>query len=151
MDISEANSLKHAIIENMSNEIILAIIAVIPTTATAISTVYLNSKRLKDREDAIKRDEEQTKLAMRNSSKSSIQNMIMQDIIRVELLGKLPENKDNIESEYENYHKNDGNGTVTRQVAEYNNWYSKKELCLRCFVDVEQNKPHKLDKNAKIK
>lgn len=133
----------------MSNEIIIALIAAIPTTATALSTAYLNSKRLKDREDAIKRDAEQKKLALRNASKSSIQNMITQDIIRVELLGKLPENKDNIENEYENYHENGGNGTVTRQVAEYNNWYSKKELCLRCAVDVEQNKPKKLDTRRK--
>lgn len=135
----------------MSNEIIVALIAAIPTTATAISTVYLNSKRLKDREEAIKRDTEQKKLAVRNASKASIQNMITQDIIRVELLGKLPENKDNIEAEYESYHKNGGNGTITRQVAEYNNWYSRKELCLRCAVDVEQNKPKKLDKKSKIK
>lgn len=135
----------------MSNEIIVALIAAIPTTATAISTVYLNSKRLKDREEAIKRDAEQKKLAVRNASKASIQNMITQDIIRVELLGKLPENKDNIEAEYESYHKNGGNGTVTRQVAEYNNWYSRKELCLRCAVDVERNKPKKLDKKSKIK
>lgn len=131
-------------------EIIIALIAAIPTTATALSTVYLNSKRLKDREEAIRRDAEQRKLAMRNASKSSIQNMITQDIIRVELLGKLPENKDNIESEYESYHQNGGNGTVTRQVAEYNNWYSKKELCLRCAVDVERNKPKKLDKKKSV-
>ena len=128
-----------------STQIMIALIAAIPTTATALSTVYLNSKRLKDREDAIRRDTEQKKLAMRNASKSSIQNMITQDIIRVELLGKLPENKDNIEAEYESYHNNGGNGTVTRQVAEYNAWYNKKELCMRCAVDVEIEKPKKLD------
>ena len=126
-------------------QILITLIAAIPTTATALSTVYLNSKRLKDREDAIKRDAEQRKLAMRNASKASIQNMITQDIIRVELLGKLPENKDNIEAEYENYHTNGGNGTITRQVAEYNSWYRKKELCLRCSVEVEREKPKKLD------
>lgn len=124
----------------------IALIAAIPTTATALSTVYLNSKRLKDREDAITRDKEQRKLAMRNASKASIQNMITQDIIRVELLGKLPENKDNIEAEYDSYHNNGGNGTITRQVAEYNTWYNKKELCMRCSVEVEREKPRKLDK-----
>lgn len=65
--------------------------------------------------------------------------MITQDIIRVELLGKLPENKDNIETEYENYHQNGGNGTITRQVAEYNNWYSSKEICFRCEKVVKAN------------
>lgn len=109
----------------MSQEIIIALIAAIPTTATAVSTVYLNSKRKKDKDEA-------KKLAEKNASKTSIQNMITQDIIRVELLGKLPENKDNIECEYENYHNCGGNGTITRQVAEYNNWYSSKELCLKC-------------------
>lgn len=131
-------------------QILITLIAAIPTTATALSTVYLNSKRLKDREEAIKRDAEQRKLAMRNASKASIQNMITQDIIRVELLGKLPENKDNIEAEYESYHNNGGNGTVTRQVTEYNAWYNKKELCLRCSVEVEREKPKKLDKKKSV-
>lgn len=131
-------------------QILIAAIAAIPTTATALSTVYLNSKRLKDREEAIKRDKEQKKLAMRNASKASIQNMITQDIIRVELLGKLPENKDNIEAEYESYHENGGNGTVTRQVAEYNAWYNKKEICMRCAVEVEREKPKKLDKKKSV-
>lgn len=133
-----------------STQILIAIIAAVPTTATALSTVYLNSKRLKDREEAIRRDKEQRKLAMRNASKASIQNMITQDIIRVELLGKLPENKDNIEAEYESYHENGGNGTITRQVAEYNAWYNKKELCMRCSVEVEREKPKKLDKKKSV-
>lgn len=107
------------------HDIILGLIATIPTTATAVSTVYLNSQRKKDKE-AMKRATE------RNSSKSSIQNMITQDIIRVELLGKLPENKDAIEKEYENYHKLGGNGTITRQVHDYDIWYNSKELCLKC-------------------
>ena len=107
------------------NEIILAIITAIPTTATAISTVYLNSKRKKDKEETIR-------LAERNASKAAIQQMITQDIIRVEILGKLPENKDNIEQEYDNYHSNGGNGTITRQVNEYSSWYNSKELCLKC-------------------
>lgn len=126
-------------------QILVTLIAAIPTTATALSTAYLNSKRLKDREEAIRRDAEQKKLAMRNASKSSIQNMITQDIIRVELLGKLPENKDNIEAEYESYHNNGGNGTITRQVNEYKSWYSHKEICMRCAIELDREKPKKLD------
>lgn len=106
-------------------EVIIALIAAIPTTATALSTVYLNSKRLKDREDAIKRNEEQRKLAIRNAAKASIENMITQDIIRTELLGKIPENRDNIEFEYSEYHQNGGNGRVTREVDEYKRWYEQ--------------------------
>lgn len=104
----------------MIDEIVLALIAAIPTTATAVSTVYLNSRRVKDKNEAIQ-------IAEKNASKSSIQQMIMQDIIRVEILGKLPENKDNIEMEYDNYHRNGGNGTITRQVSEYLAWYKSKE------------------------
>ena len=106
-----------------ATQITIALIAAIPTTATALSTVYLNSKRLKDREEAIQRDENQRKLAVRNAAKASIENMITQDIIRTEILGQMPENRDNIEAEYTDYHNNGGNGRVTREVEEYKAWY----------------------------
>ena len=109
----------------MDTQIMIALIAAIPTTATAVSTVYLNSKRLKDREDAIKRDEAQRKLAVRNAAKASIENMITQDIIRTEILKQMPENRDNIEAEYADYHQNGGNGRVTREVEEYKAWYNQ--------------------------
>lgn len=109
----------------MSTEIVIALIAAIPTTATALSTVYLNSKRLKDREEAVARDEAQRKLAVRNAAKASIENMITQDIIRTELLHKMPENRDNIDFEYAEYHANGGNGRVTREVEEYRRWYGQ--------------------------
>lgn len=112
------------------HDIILGLIATVPTTATAVSTVYLNSQRKKDKA-AMRR------AADRNAAKSSIQNMITQDIIRVELLGKLPENKDAIEKEYENYHKLGGNGTITRQVHDYDSWYNSKELCLKCRKTIQ--------------
>lgn len=117
----------------MSIEIILALIAAIPTTATAVSTVYLNSQRRKDKEDA-------KRLAKRNASKSSIQQMITQDIIRVEILGKLPENKDNIEQEYDTYHQNGGNGMITRQVDEYKSWYRSKEVKFNSKVVCQDGK-----------
>lgn len=111
------------------HDIILGLIATVPTTATAVSTVYLNSQRKKDKA-AMRRASE------RNAAKSSIQNMITQDIIRVELLGKLPENKDAIEKEYEHYHELGGNGTVTRQVHDYDSWYNSKELCMKCHKTI---------------
>ena len=97
----------------------------------------MNSQRLKDKKQMIA-------IAEKNASKAAIQNMITQDIIRTELLGKLPENKDNIEAEYENYHKNGGNGTITRQVDEYNNWYKNTELRFKCREVIDKNTGEKI-------
>lgn len=99
-------------------EILLALIAIIPTTATAVSTIYLNQKRMRDTEN-------QERRANRTDAKMAIQNMITQDILRAEVLGKMPENRADIEDEYSVYHKNGGNGRVTRQVGEYMAWYSQ--------------------------
>ena len=99
-------------------EIVLAFIAIIPTTATALSTIYLNRQRQNDRNEQEKRD-------ARADAKSSIQNMITQDIIRAEVLGKMPENRTDIEDEYTVYHQNGGNGKITRQVSEYMDWYNQ--------------------------
>lgn len=121
-------------------KIIVASIGTVPTLVAVLLTAKKSDKkRVADKQEMIS-------LAEKNASKASIQNMITQDIIRTELLGKLPENKDNIETEYDNYHKNGGNGTITRQVAEYNNWYSRKELCFRCreVVDAETGKKVKV-------
>jgi len=99
-------------------EIVLALIAIIPTTATALSTIYLNRQRHNDKHEQEKRD-------ARSDAKSSIQNMITQDIIRAEILGKMPENLTDIEDEYTVYHENGGNGKITRQVCEYKEWYAQ--------------------------
>ena len=97
-------------------DIVLALIAIIPTTATALSTIYLNRQRANDRKSQEKRD-------ARSDAKSSIQNMIMEDVIRAEVLGKMPENRTDIEDEYSIYHANGGNGKITRKVNEYKKWY----------------------------
>ena len=99
-------------------EIVLALIAIIPTTATALSTIYLNRQRANDKKSQERRD-------ARADAKSSIQNMITQDIIRAEVLGKMPENRTDIEDEYTIYHNSGGNGKITRQVAEYSAWYNQ--------------------------
>jgi|GEM_PF-5158404 len=88
---------------------------VLPATIAAVAAIWQNSQRKKDKEEQRKREE-------RNSAKLSIENMITQDIIRVELLGKMPENRDNIELEYRRYHDNGGNDIITRQVKEYEAW-----------------------------
>lgn len=107
----------YATIKNMK-DIVLALIAIIPTTATALSTIYLNRQRANDKKSQEQRD-------ARADAKSSIQNMITQDIIRAEVLGKMPENRTDIEDEYTIYHNNGGNGKITRQVNEYYAWYDQ--------------------------
>ena len=100
---------------------------IITTSITSLASVlvagmniWMNSQRKKDREEA-------KRIAEKNAAKSSIQNMITQDIIRTEILGKMPENIDNIESEFVQYSKNGGNGTLKRQYNEYLEWYKFQE------------------------
>ena len=99
-------------------DVVIALIAIIPTTATALSTFYLKYEQIKTKKEQEKRD-------ARSDAKSSIQNMITQDIIRAEVLGKMPENRTDIEDEYTIYHNNGGNGKITRQVNEYTAWYDQ--------------------------
>ena len=92
-------------------DIVLAFIAIIPTTATALSTIYLNRQRHNDKKEQERRD-------ARSDAKSSIQNMITEDIIRAEVLGKMPENMCDIEDEYTIYHQNAGRGVDRQADAE---------------------------------
>lgn len=105
--------------------IVTTSISAVATSVVAISNIWMNSQRKKDKEEALK-------IANRNAAKNSIQNMITQDIIRAEILHKMPENRDNIENEYIEYHdKNDGNGTVSRQYVEYCEWFREQEKKLQ--------------------
>ena len=100
--------------------IITTSITSLATVIVAVSNLYMNSQRKKDKEEA-------REMAERNAAKSSIQNMITHDIIRAEILKKMPENRDNIEKEYSAYRQAGGNGIVTRQVDEYCEWYKEQE------------------------
>ena len=100
--------------------IITTSITACATVIVAISNFYINSQRKKDRDEA-------RRIAERNAAKTSIQNMITQDIIRTEILGKMPENRDNIDDEYTRYRNNGGNGTMKRQYEEYVEWYDIQE------------------------
>ena len=95
-------------------------ITAVATVIVAVSNFYMNSQRKKDRDEA-------KKMAERNAAKISIQNMITQDIIRTEILHKMPENRDNIEVEYTKYRDNGGNSTTKRQYEEYCDWYNGQE------------------------
>lgn len=100
--------------------IITTTITAIATTFVALSNIYMNSQRKKDRDEA-------KRIAKMNAAKSSIQNMITQDIIWTEVLGKMPNNRDKIDNEYKSYVKSGGNGTVARQYEEYCEWFDKQE------------------------
>lgn len=95
-------------------------ITAIASVMIAVSNIWLNSQRKKDKIEA-------QKLAEKNAAKSSIQNMITQDIIRTEILHKIPENMEAIENEFYIYSKNGGNGTLKRQYNEYMEWYKFQE------------------------
>lgn len=98
--------------------VIVAIVTIIPTTFTVIGNLWQNSKRKKD-------TAKQIRIAERNAAKASIENAITRDILRTEILGKMPEAYDDIMAEYEVYHNNGGNGKVTREVNEYKAWYEQ--------------------------
>jgi hypothetical protein len=69
----------------------------------------------------------QYKISMQHSAKSSILQMIMEDEFAWEIFKKFPVNYGNICDEYTIYHKNGGNGEVTRKVNDYKNWYDSIE------------------------
>lgn len=89
-------------------EIVVALVSVgIPTLATVITT------------NGLKR---QGKM---HSAKQSILQMMMEDVIAVEVLHKLPVNYSNIHYEYDEYHKNGGNSDIDKKMKEYEEWYAK--------------------------
>ncbi len=65
--------------------------------------------------------------SIRHAAKQSILQMIMEDQFNWEIFRKFPMNYGNILDEYVIYHKNGGNGEVTRKVDEYKSWYNKNE------------------------
>lgn len=60
-----------------------------------------------------------------HSAKQSILQMIMEDVIAVEVLHKLPVNRSNIYYEYDHYKKNGGNSDIDKKMQEYEKWYDK--------------------------
>ena len=68
--------------------------------------------------------------ARKHAAKQSILQMIMEDQLNWELFHKFPTNWGDIQDEYETYHKNGGNGEVTKRVNDYNGWYLGVEKSL---------------------
>lgn len=60
-----------------------------------------------------------------HSAKQSILQMMMEDVIAVEILHKLPVNHSNIYYEYDHYKKNGGNSDIDKKMREYEEWYEK--------------------------
>lgn len=70
----------------------------------------------------------QKKLSKMQSAKQSILQMMMEDVIAVEILHKLPVNYQNIHYEWDEYQRNDGNSDMTIKMKEYEDWYKKNEI-----------------------
>ena len=60
-----------------------------------------------------------------HSAKQSILQMIMEDVIDVEILHKLPVNHCNIYYEYDHYKQSGGNSDIDKKMQEYAEWYEK--------------------------
>lgn len=97
--------------------IITTTITAIASIVIALSNTYINSQRKKDKEETREQLE-------RNNAKNVILNMMTQDIIRAELLHKMPENRKAILQEFDRYQKNGGNSYIKSKLADYEEWYS---------------------------
>lgn len=65
---------------------------------------------------------ETRKLSKMHSARQSIMQLILEDHVRVQEK-RLPENKQNILHEYDEYIKDGGNSYINNKVKEYNAWY----------------------------
>lgn len=112
--------------------IIVSLIGIIAPVFTTIATTRktrsdlqeANDRTLKDLQIANEKVNEWHKEALKNSSKQTIQILILQDIMNA-FQGKAPENFENVLSEYDVYHANGGNSYVTKRVNEYSDWYER--------------------------
>lgn len=93
----------------MTEGIVIALISAgIPTVATAIAAFI------------------QARTATRNSAKSDILQMIMEDHIAVQE-GHLPVNYQNILNAYEKYHNAGGDEFITDKKEDYKRWFKTVE------------------------
>lgn len=90
----------------MTKEIIISLITVLIPSITTIITSLI-----------AKRDN------YMHNAKQSILQLIVEDKIRV-MEGAIPENKQNVLKEYDEYNKHGGNSYVHEKVENYKKWYS---------------------------
>lgn len=62
------------------------------------------------------------KQANKHSTRSDIMQLIIEDHVRV-MEGKLPENRQIIHEEYDEYQDSGGNSYINQKVTEYETWY----------------------------
>lgn len=65
-----------------------------------------------------------------HASRESILQLILEDKVNVDH-GKIPENKENILHEYDEYRQNGGNSYIVEKVKDYLIWYEETVKSLR--------------------
>lgn len=93
----------------MNIEFIQAVLTAIPTGATLV-TAWLASRQ-----------------TTRSFAKQSILQLILEDQFNWTAFKQFPRNYVAIIKEYDSYHKNGGNGEITRKVEAYIKWYGEIE------------------------
>ena len=81
------------------------------TVCVPASVTLLSSRRLR-------------KQSNKHSTRSDIMQLIIEDHVRV-MEGNLPENRQAIHDEYDEYKQNGGNSYIHQKVDEYELWYNK--------------------------
>lgn len=105
----------------MSDPVLISLISsCVPAIVTVITAMSQNRERRKD------------------AAKQSILQMIIEDKVSYVIDGEFPTNYGRICDEYVIYHKNGGNGEVTKKVEEYKAWYVLCEKKLKKGVNDEQ-------------
>lgn len=86
------------------------IIAIVTVLVPSLTTIYTN--KITKKENRM------------HNAKQSIFQLILEDHVRVSE-HRLPENYQQVCTEYDTYTKNGGNSYVKKKVDEYCNWYDK--------------------------
>lgn len=94
----------------MDNSLAQIIVSLIGATATVIVTV-IKTNRLR-------------KQANKHNCRSNIMQLIFEDHVRVSE-GGLPENRQLIHVEFDEYRQNGGNSYIIEKVQEYEDWFKK--------------------------
>lgn len=98
----------------MSEAIVVALItAGLPTCVTVLATALQNRR------------------SRRDVARQSIESKIMWDEFGWEIFGRYPTNYGEIQDLYAIYHRNGGDGDVTRQVTEYGEWFEMVDAAVR--------------------
>lgn len=95
-----------------------AIIVAVITSIASVVIAIINNKGIRSG------NKERKKFA----AKQSILQMITEDEIAVELMGKMPSNHSRILYEADQYHQSGGNSDLDEKLEEYKKWYDSLEL-----------------------